>query len=129
MDEPIRVDRWLCAARFFKSRPLATQAVEGGRVHVNGQAVKPSRPVRPGDRLEITKGQVRLTVVVTATAERRGSAEDAARLYEETPESRQARELHAIQRRLAQPPGAGLGTRPTKRDRRRYEKSRRQRRG
>jgi ribosome-associated heat shock protein Hsp15 len=125
----VRVDKWLWAARLAKTRVLATDAVKGGLVHVNGQAVKPSREIRVGDRLEVTKGQVRLTVIVTGTAERRGSATDAARLYEETQESRQARELHAAQRRLAQPAGADLGTRPTKRDRRRYEKSPGARRG
>jgi ribosome-associated heat shock protein Hsp15 len=120
---PLRVDKWLWAARLAKTRVSATEAVKGGRVHVNGQAVKPSRDVGPGDRLEITKGQLRLTVVVTATAERRGSAADAARLYEETPESRHAREQAATQRRLMQPATSDLGARPTKRDRRRYEKT------
>jgi ribosome-associated heat shock protein Hsp15 len=120
---PVRIDKWLWAARLLKTRALAAQAVSGGRVHVNGTAVRPSRQVRHGDRVELTKGGVRMCVIVTGTAERRGPAAEAAQLYEETPESIQARELHTAQRRLAQPPGAELGGRPTKRDRRRYEKS------
>jgi ribosome-associated heat shock protein Hsp15 len=119
---PVRIDKWLWAARLHKTRPLAARAVSGGRVHLNGVPVRPSRLVRPGDLLELTQGQLRMSVIVTGTAERRGSATDAARLYEETEESRQARELHVAQRRLAKPPGVELGGRPTKRDRRRYEK-------
>jgi ribosome-associated heat shock protein Hsp15 len=119
----MRLDKWLWAARLFKTRPLAAEAVNGGRVHVNGQPAKAAREVRPGDELEITQGQVRRTVVVKGEAERRGPASEAALLYEETEESRKARELHAQQRRLAQPAGADLGARPTKRARRRYEQS------
>ena len=118
----VRIDKWLWAARLFKTRSAAAQAVNGGRVHVDGEAVRPSRQVRAGDRIELTRGQVRMCVVVTGTAERRGSAADAARLYEETAESREARELHAAQRRLTRPPGVELGGRPTKRDRRLYER-------
>lgn len=118
----VRIDKWLWAARLFKTRTLAAQAVNGGRVHVNGEAVRPSRQMRPGDRIDLTRGQVRMSIVVTGTAERRGSAADAAKLYEETAESREARELQAAQRRLARPPGVELGGRPTKRDRRLYEK-------
>jgi ribosome-associated heat shock protein Hsp15 len=132
MDEscaPVRVDKWLWAARLAKTRVSATEAVKGGLVHVNGQAVKPSRVVRAGDRLEITRGRVRLVVVVTGTAERRGSATDAARLYEETAESRSVREQAATQRRLTQPATSDLAARPTKRDRRRYEKTAGSRRG
>jgi ribosome-associated heat shock protein Hsp15 len=121
--EPMRLDKWLWAARLAKTRALAADAVKGGRVHVNGQAVKPSREVHVGDRLEVTLGQTRLTVHVKLLAQRRGPASEAALLYEETPESREARELHAAQRRLAQTAGADLGARPTKRDRRRYEQA------
>jgi ribosome-associated heat shock protein Hsp15 len=124
MDEPTRIDRWLWAARLAKTRAMAAEAVRGGRVHVNGAAVKPGREVRPGDRLEITKGPVRLVVDVRATTTRRGPAREASLLYEETPESRAARERLAAERRLAEAPVANLGGRPSKRDRRRYERSR-----
>jgi ribosome-associated heat shock protein Hsp15 len=122
MDEPgLRVDKWLWAARFYKTRSLAADAVKGGRVQVDGQRVKASRELGPGDRLEITIGQARRSVVVLGVAPRRGPASEAALLYEETPESLAERERLAAQRRLAQPPGAGLGARPTKRDRRRFD--------
>jgi ribosome-associated heat shock protein Hsp15 len=121
---PVRLDRWLWAARVVKTRALAAEAVKGGRVHVNGRAAKPSKEVRPGDRLEVTLGQgVRLALVVRGTAQRRGPASEAALLYEETDESRAARERQAAERRMARPmaePGAG---RPTKRDRRRWEQA------
>jgi ribosome-associated heat shock protein Hsp15 len=121
----MRVDRWLWTARFFKTRPLAAAAVTGGRVHVNGVAVKPSREIGPGDRLEISLGPVRRTVIVRGTAERRVSAAAAAALYEETRESIAARERQSALRRLGGP--VNLGARPTKRDRRRYDAGRRQR--
>jgi ribosome-associated heat shock protein Hsp15 len=132
MDEPfqpVRVDKWLWAARLTKTRALAAEAVKGGRVHVNGHAVKPSRELRPGDELELSTGPVRMHVVVRGTSERRGPAAEAGRLYEETPESRAARERHADERRLARlaapAPEARLSGRPTKKDRRRYDKTRR----
>jgi ribosome-associated heat shock protein Hsp15 len=125
MAEAVRIDKWLWAARLLKTRSLAAEAVKGGRVQVNGQRVKPSREVGPGDELEVTIGQVRRTVVVRGVAERRGPAKEAVLLYEETPESRAARELLAEQRRLTSPPpGADLGMRPTKRDRRRLDATR-----
>jgi ribosome-associated heat shock protein Hsp15 len=123
--DPVRVDRWLWAARLVKTRPLAAEAVQGGRVEVNGQRVKPSRLVKPGDRLDLTLGQgARIAVDITATAERRASAKEAQLLYDETPESAAARERHAAERRLAQPPQTHEGGRPTKRDRRRLEAER-----
>jgi ribosome-associated heat shock protein Hsp15 len=128
MDDPVRVDKWLWAARLVKTRSLAAEAVRGGRVHVNGRAIKPSREVRPGDRLEITAGSLRRTVIVRATAERRGPAREAALLYEETPESVEARERAAAERRAAGQSTVNLGGRPTKRDRRRYDRAARGRR-
>jgi ribosome-associated heat shock protein Hsp15 len=125
MTDGIRVDKWLWAARLHKTRSLAADAVKGGRVQVNGQRAKPSKEVGPGDELEVTIGQVRRTVVVRGVAQRRGPAKEAALLYEETAESVAARELLAKQRRLTSPPpGSDLGSRPTKRDRRRLDATR-----
>ena len=114
----MRLDRWLWAARFFKTRGLAQEAIAGGHVHLNGQRVKPARAVRPGDRLEISRGEERFEVHVTALADRRGPAAAARALYEETESSVAAREAAQQHRRdLAgsRPPAA----RPDKRDRRR----------
>jgi ribosome-associated heat shock protein Hsp15 len=123
--DPVRIDRWLWAARFYKTRALATEAVKGGRVHVNGQAAKPAKDVRPGDRLEISVGRTRFTVDVLATSDRRGPAATAAALYAETDASRAERERVAQMRRMAPAPAPDLGGRPTKRDRRRFERARR----
>jgi ribosome-associated heat shock protein Hsp15 len=124
----VRIDKWLWAARFFKTRGAATEAVLGGRVHVNGERAKPSKPVRAGDTVEVTIGTVRRAVAVIEVAERRGPASVAATMYAETAESRAAREQHALERRLARPPGADLGARPTKRARRRLDSLRQTRR-
>jgi ribosome-associated heat shock protein Hsp15 len=123
--DEMRIDRWLWAARFFKTRGAATEAVLGGRVHLNGVRVKPAKEIRLGDTVEVTTGSTRRTVEVSGLAERRGSATVAATLYAETPESIEAREQHALERRLARPPGADLGARPTKLDRRRLDALRR----
>src|SRR4051794_35464333 len=119
--ESVRIDKWLWAARFFKTRSAATAAVLGGHVHVGGERVKPAREVRVGDVLEIRRDEVRSTVVVSALGERRGPASVAATLYDETPESVEAREQQRLERRLARPLGADLGARPTKQARRRIE--------
>ena len=127
--ERVRIDKWLWAARFFKSRSLAADAVDGGLAQLNGARVKPSRDVCVDDRLEITIGQTRRVVIVRGVSERRGPAKEAVKLYQETPESVAARELAAEQRRLmSPPPGADLGMRPTKRDRRRLDSARGRRR-
>ena len=115
----MRIDKWLWAARVFKTRAQAADAVKGGRVHVNGAATKPSREIRAGDVLEVTKGDVRLTLEVRALAERRGPASEAARLFEETAESRAVRETRAAERRATRAAEPDYGGRPTKRDRRR----------
>ena len=117
----MRVDRWLWAARLFKTRGAATEAAVGGRVHVNGTRVKPAKEIRAGDRLDVTVGGARRELVVLAVAEKRGPASVAATLYEETPESLARRERLAVERRVARPLGADLGARPTKRDRRRLD--------
>jgi ribosome-associated heat shock protein Hsp15 len=124
MDQ-VRIDKWLWAARFFKTRGAATEAVLGGRVHVNGERVKPAKDVRAGDTIEVTIATLRRTVVVQGVADKRGPASVAATLYEETPESIAERERHAAERRLARPLGADLGARPTKQDRRRLDALRR----
>jgi ribosome-associated heat shock protein Hsp15 len=123
--EQVRVDKWLWAARFFKTRSAATEAVVGGHVQVGGARVKPAKEVGVGDTLEIRRGEVRWTVVVTGVAERRGPASAAAALYEETAESAAARERERLERRSARPLGADLGARPTKQARRRIEALRR----
>jgi ribosome-associated heat shock protein Hsp15 len=114
----MRIDKWLWAARFFKTRSIASAAVDGGHVEVNGERAKPSRHVRPGDELRIRVSQNTFVVHVRTLAERRGPASDAQRMYEETPESRVERERLAEQRRLAPSPAYEEGGRPTKRDRR-----------
>ena len=123
--EATRIDRWLWAARFFKTRGSATEAVLGGCVHVNGQRVKPAKEVRTGDVLDVSVGGVRREILVDGVAEKRGPASVAASLYTETPESLARHEQHVHDRRLARPLGADLGTRPTKRDRRRLDALRR----
>ena len=119
----MRVDKWLWTARLYKTRGLAGAAVKGGRVHINGVAVKPSREVGPGDELELTLGPVRRTLIVRGAAERRVSAADAASLYDETEASVAERRRQAELRRLGAP--INLGGRPTKRDRRRFDTGRR----
>ena len=123
--ESVRIDKWLWATRFFKSRSAANDAVVGGRVQVNGVRVKPSKEIRPSDTVEVRIGEVRWNVVVTGVTDKRGPAKAAATLYDETPESLAGREQHAAERRLARPPGADLGPRPTKQARRRIDAIRR----
>lgn len=116
-----RIDKWLWCARFFKTRSLAAEAVERGRVEVNGQPCKNSREVRPGDRVSIDAYQQRWDLVVKGIAPARGPAPVAQTLYEETEESRNQRTAEAERRRLHVEPTAELHGRPTKRDRRRIQ--------
>lgn len=118
---PLRADTWLWTARLAKTRALAVDAIKAGHVHLNGQRVKPSKDVQVGDRLEIVKGLVRLEVIVRGAAKRRVSATEAARLYEETPASVARREQLAAERADGARPGARVGRRPTKRDRRKLD--------
>ncbi|HEX4323671.1 MAG TPA: RNA-binding S4 domain-containing protein [Gaiellaceae bacterium] len=123
--ERVRVDKWLWAARFAKTRSAATELVVAGHVKIGGERVKPAREIAHGDTVEIRLGPVRRVIIVTGLAERRGPAKIAATLYQETPESRKERERLAHERRLARPLGADLGARPTKQERRRLDALRR----
>lgn len=116
-----RVDKWLWAARFFKTRSQAAEAVEGGRVDVNGRHAKPAKEIRPGDRLDIGIGDLRWSVVVRGLSAQRRPAPEARLLYEESDESRAAREARIEQKKTTAEPGAEIKGRPTKRDRRRLQ--------
>lgn len=109
-----RLDKWLWAARFYKTRSLAADAIAGGRVRWNGQTVKPAREVRPGDELEISAGEQRWMVIVRGVNHQRRPAPEARLLYAETTESAERRQRLEDVRRLAPMPGAGLKGRPTK---------------
>jgi ribosome-associated heat shock protein Hsp15 len=123
--EQVRIDKWLWAARFFKTRGAATDAVRGGRVHVNGARAKPSKDVRVADTVELTIDALKRTVQVVGLTDKRGPARLAPTLYTETQQSIAAREQRALERRLGKPLGADLGARPTKLDRRRLNALRR----
>ena len=116
--DKMRLDKWLWAARFFKTRSLATQAIEHGRVKLNDERVKPAHDVRPGDRLVIHVGDADWTLTVRALAMQRGPAPVAQRLYEEDPASQARRQQQASERKLAASPAPEIKGRPTKRDRR-----------
>ncbi len=117
--EKTRIDKWLWAARFFKTRSLATQELERGRVQLNRQDAKPAKEVRIGDVVRVAHGQVERTVVVQGISDQRGPAPVAQLLYAETPESLQKRALVSEHNRLAPEPALSIAHgRPTKRDRR-----------
>ncbi len=118
----LRVDKWLWAARFFKTRSLASDAVSGGKVKVNGTASKPARDLKVGDRLDIANGEVRWQVVVLALSDKRGPAPEARLLYEESPDSVAAREAARNSRQFVQDPAADIHGRPTKRNRRQMDR-------
>ena len=117
-DDKVRLDKWLWAARFFKTRSLATEAVDGGKVDVNGARAKPAKLIGPGDEVRVRVGPHLYVVKVKDTAERRGPASLARELYDETPESAAARERAAEQHRLAATTFDFDDGRPTKKDRR-----------
>lgn len=122
--DSLRVDKWLWAARFYKTRSLAAEEIGKGRVQVNGQDAKASREVKPGDRVRLRQGQGLRDVVVRGISAQRGPAPVAQQLYEETPESIRAREVSEQQRRLAAEPALSIEQgRPTKRDRRQIDKA------
>ncbi len=118
MDE-VRLDKWLWAARFYKTRSLAADEIGKGRVDVNGQPAKPARSLRPGDRVEMRRDGLTRTVVILALSSVRGPAPEAQMLYQETPESIAEREKTASERRFGGEPSQSIENgRPTKRDRR-----------
>ena len=117
--ECLRIDKWLWAARFYKTRSLASEEIDKGRVHVNGVAVKPARELKPGDTVQMRSNAISRTITVLAISDKRGPAPAAALLFAETPESIAQRAIAAEQRRLAPEPALSLTQgRPTKRDRR-----------
>jgi ribosome-associated heat shock protein Hsp15 len=119
MSERVRIDKWLWAARFYKTRSMAAKACELGRVESHGQPVKPAREVRAGDMLTVETAGGKYEVEVTGLSEVRGSAAVAQTLYRETEESKVARQKEAEQRRLNRAFTPAPPTRPSKRDRRR----------
>lgn len=121
--DSVRIDKWLWAARFFKTRSLATDAVDGGKVRVNGERVKPARGVKIGDTLDIDNGSTEWEVAVQGLADKRGSASVAQTLYTETEASIARRQAKAEQRKFFREPGEAIKGRPTKRDRRQIDKS------
>ncbi|MEW5892491.1 MAG: RNA-binding S4 domain-containing protein [Pseudomonadota bacterium] len=114
----IRLDKWLWAARFFKTRSLAAQAVEGGKVKLNGERAKPGKEVKPGDRLLIHIGGYEWDISVVALSDRRGPAEVARGLYLEDAASHARRQQQVAERKARLDPGQAIKGRPTKRDRR-----------
>ena len=117
-NETVRLDKWLWVARFYKTRGLAVEAIDGGKVELNGDKAKRAKAVRVGDRIRLRLGPYEWRLVVRGLSERRGPASEAQRLYEEEAEGRAARERHAAQLKAAHaihPPEKG---RPTKKDRR-----------
>jgi ribosome-associated heat shock protein Hsp15 len=116
--DKVRLDKWLWAARFFKTRALATEAISGGHVQLNGQRPKPARPVQPGDELVIRKGQEEFRLVVRGLSARRGPASVAQQLYEESEESLARREELREQRRLLAASAPHPAKRPDKKGRR-----------
>lgn len=117
-EEKIRLDKWLWAARFFKTRALASQAVNGGKVHFNGQRIKASRPVKIDDCYQILRSQERFEIIVTGLSGKRGSATVAHTLYQETPESLSQRQSEAEKRKLAALQRPTSDHKPNKQERR-----------
>jgi len=118
MTDVVRIDKWLWAARFFKTRSLAAQAVSGGKVQLNGQRVKPARTVKPGDELEIHKSGLEYQVHIVGVSERRGPAVVAQTLYQESEQSVRRREALREQHRLAGASAPHPQHRPDKKARR-----------
>ncbi len=116
--DKMRLDKWLWAARFFKTRSLAIQAIENGRIKLNGVRVKPAHEVKPGNRLELHIGDFNWELTVRGLSMQRGPAPVAQALYEEDPASHARRQQQISDRKLMDNPAAAIKGRPTKRDRR-----------
>ena len=114
----LRIDKWLWAARFFKTRSLATEAIHGGHIKLNGHSIKPARELRPGDTLDLAIGDAEWTITVLGLNEQRRPASEAQQLYQETTESSARRTAAREAHRLAPVPGSDLRGRPTKKARR-----------
>jgi len=123
--EKMRIDKWLWAARFYKTRSLASEDIDKGRIEVNGQTAKPSREVKTGDTVQVRQGAVQRTVVIAGLSAQRGPAPVAQLLYQETADSIEQRAKLALQQRYAREPAFSQEQgRPTKRDRRELEQAR-----
>jgi ribosome-associated heat shock protein Hsp15 len=118
----MRLDKWLWCARFFRTRTLATQAVDGGKVRLNGARAKPAKEIAPGDLLTIHIGEFEWSIEVLGLSIQRGAAPVAQTLYREDPESRARRQQQVAERKAAFNPAALLKGRPTKRDRRKIRR-------
>jgi ribosome-associated heat shock protein Hsp15 len=121
IDGRVRLDKWLWAARFYKTRTLAAEAIDAGQVRVNGDRAKPARAMRTGDRVAVRKQGIAWDIEVIALSDRRGGAADAAKLYREGEESVKAREAEIARRRAAATNASPWSGRPTKRQRRKLE--------
>jgi ribosome-associated heat shock protein Hsp15 len=122
--ERVRLDKFLWAARFYKTRSISTEAIDGGKVRVNGDRVKPAKEVKAGDMIELRAGDSEYTILVKALADKRGSADIARALYEETSESQAARAAATEKRRRFSDPAEQIVARPTKKDRRNLDRFR-----
>jgi ribosome-associated heat shock protein Hsp15 len=120
----VRVDKFLWAARFYKTRSISTEAIDGGRVRINGERVKPAKEVKVGDRIELRAGDAAYTIVVKALADKRGSADVARTLYDETADSMASRATQSEKRRRLADPAEQIIARPTKKDRRTLDRFR-----
>ena len=125
MSETVRIDSWLWAARFFKTRSLAKAAIEGGKVQIDGSKAKPSKNVQPGQTITITKGTEHFEVTVEGLSSKRGPASVAQTLYQETEQSRRRREQSSEQRKLARAAAAAPDHKPSKKERRDIQRFRR----
>lgn len=124
--DKVRIDKWLWAARFFKTRSIAKQAIDGGKVHCNGQRIKPSKEIEVGVRLRIRQGFDEKEVEVVALSDKRRGAPEAILLYNETPQSQEKRQAEAAQRKVLRGIIGQPGHRPTKKQRRQIHRFREQ---